>query len=292
MPAIRATQSGTSSTRRITSGQASSTTDGDHQAVVELATPVAPSLVVFPDSQAGLERFCVRYHAEGAVQGEFDGRIHTADSWPELLNKLTDDWFQAHSEAVAPGRRPAQINAERNSDRHTFNSLAQQRLANAELISRTQAHTTGETTFHTGDRVVAQAPNRDLRPNGGQRSDHVINGSVGTVTGFTGTVERPNVILDFESLGTAIVPHSWVATDLGSGRGGGIAPAHAVTSFKAEGQTYDVAFGLVDPTAAAFTDIGITSMAIDPTQESRTARCQRCCATSPSTMSRERTPDH
>ncbi len=37
--------------------------------------------------------------------------------------------------------------------------------------------------------------------------------------------------------------------NIGNGRGGGIAPAYAITSYKAEGQTYDAALGLAAPGA-------------------------------------------
>ena len=63
---------------------------------------------------------------------------------------------------------------------------------------------------------------------------------IGTVVAFTRQQgSAPDVVVDFDGLGIITVPHDFITTEVGPGRGGGITPAYAVTSFKAEGQTFD-----------------------------------------------------
>ena len=124
--------------------------------------------------------------------------------------------------------------AERNSDRHALNRRAQTLLRQADVIGRPVL--IGETAFHVGDRIVAQARNSELRAPDAQRRDHVINGSQGTVVAIKGPTTEADLVVDFDDLGAIRVPHDFIVTQVGPGRGGGITPGYAVTSFKAEGR--------------------------------------------------------
>ncbi|MFV0525050.1 MAG: hypothetical protein ACK5RL_11175 [Acidimicrobiales bacterium] len=165
--------------------------------------------------------------------------------------------------------------AERNHDRHTLNQLAQHHLRTAGIIHSPVE--IGENQFHIGDRVVAQKPDRDLRPGDASRRDHVLNGSTGTITHITAPQPGPDhngpghnidpnqaditlfedaraaggfITVEFDDLpGPVDVPFEWIETPIGPGRGGGLAPAYAVTSYKAEGRTYSAALGLAAPGA-------------------------------------------
>ncbi|MCP3881081.1 MAG: relaxase domain-containing protein, partial [Sulfitobacter sp.] len=176
-----------------------------------------------------------------------DGRVVTAESWPELLDDLAGQWFEHHVAAVDAGRAPSQMVAERNRDRAELNERAQTLLRGAGRLG--PGFEIGDQVFHVGDRVVAQEQHRDLRPEGASHHDRVLNGSTGTVTGFAGPETAPDPVVDFDGLGEIRVPHQWVAAPIGAGRGGGLAPAYAVTSYKAQGKTYDAALGLAAPGA-------------------------------------------
>ncbi len=174
-----------------------------------------------------------------------DGRIKTADTWPEVMDQLVADWHRHHTQALSVGRAPSQMIAERNRDRAALNDLAQTRLqVDGTLGARTDI---GGVRFHVGDRVVAQTAGYDLIPPDGSVRDHVINGSVGTITSLAGPRHAHDLVVDFDGLGEIRVPHEWIATEVGAGRGGGLAPAYAITSYKAEGQTFDTALGLAAP---------------------------------------------
>ncbi len=176
-----------------------------------------------------------------------DDRIVTSSSWEELLDTMAADWFVDHRRHLDNGTAASKMIAERNSDRHALNQRAQTLLRAAKGLG--EPVQIGETCFHVGDRIVAQAANRDLRPKNGPARDHVINGSQGTVIAFKGSTAAPDVVVAFDGLGPIRVPHSFAATEIGPGRGGGLTPAYAVTSFKAEGQTYDTGRNLAAPGA-------------------------------------------
>ena len=176
---------------------------------------------------------------------ENDNRIVTADSWKGLLDAMTADWYLDHRRHLEEGVLPSKMIAERNSDRHALNARAQQWLQDDGTLG--QGTQIGNARFHVGDRVVAQTKDRDLRADGANRRDHVINGSQGTVVAFKGSRRTPDLIVDFDGLGRIRVPNEFAAAEVGPGRGGGLSPAYAVTSFKAEGQTYDAGRNLAAP---------------------------------------------
>ncbi|MEZ5410181.1 MAG: MobF family relaxase [Acidimicrobiales bacterium] len=176
-----------------------------------------------------------------------DARIVTAPTWEELLDQMATDWYVDHRRHIAGQADPSKMVAERNGDRHALNRRAQALLRNDGLLHHPV--TIGDTEFHIGERVVAQARNSDLLADGADRRDHVINGSGGTIIAITGKRSTPDVVVNFDGLGAITVPHDFITTEVGPGRGGGITPAYAVTSFKAEGQTFDAGRNLAAPGA-------------------------------------------
>ena len=175
-----------------------------------------------------------------------DNRIIVTETWEDLLDQMAADWYVDHQRHRAGHTIGSQMIAERNADRHALNHRAQAWLRH----DGTLTHPTriGDDTFHLGDRVVAQRPDKTLTSHDGPRS-HIINGSVGTITAIRGDRDHPDLVVDFDHLGTIRIPHEFIATEVGPGRGGGLTPAYAVTSYKAEGQTYDTARGLAAPGA-------------------------------------------
>ena len=175
-----------------------------------------------------------------------DNRIVVAESWDDLLDQMAADWYIDHQRHQAGQTIGSQMIADRNIDRRALNRRAQTWLRD----DGTLTHPTriGDDTFHVGDRVVAQRPDKTLTgPDNGRA--HVLNGSIGTVIGFRGDPEHRGLVVDFDHLGRIEVPHDYIATETSPGRGGGLTPAYAVTSYKAEGQTYDAARGLAAPGA-------------------------------------------
>lgn len=176
-----------------------------------------------------------------------DARIVSAPTWEELLDQMAADWLVDHRRHIDHDVTPSKMVAERNNDRHALNRRAQALLRSEGLLAQPVA--IGDTDFHVGDRVVAQARNTDLYPNGADKRHHIINGSEGTVQAINGTRRAPKLSIEFDGLGVIDVPNDFITTEVGPGRGGGITPAYAVTSFKAEGQTFDAGRNLAAPGA-------------------------------------------
>lgn len=198
----------------------------------------------------GQVRVALDEYREGQVAAALqrldgDDRIVTAHSWDGLLDAMAADWYVDHRRHLEDGSLPSRMIAERNSDRHALNTRAQDWLsADGTLGAGVRI---GGARFHVGDRVVAQTKDPDLLAAGADRRDHVINGSQGTVIALTGPHKQRDLIVEFDGLGIIQVPHEFIATEVGPGRGGGLSPAYAVTSYKAEGQTYDAGRNLAAP---------------------------------------------
>ena len=193
-----------------------------------------------------LDEYRLGLIAAALARLDADDRIVTADSWDELLDQMSADWYldhQRHRDGTALGSK---MIAERNSDRHALNQRAQQWLRQDGTLGQ-GAQIGAAARFHVGDRVVAQTKNTDLTADGASRRDHLINGSQGTITALKGSRRAPDLVVDFDGLGSIRVPNEFVANQVGPGRGGGLTPAYAVTSFKAEGQTYDTGRNLAAP---------------------------------------------
>lgn len=175
-----------------------------------------------------------------------DDRFVTSGNWEDLLDTMVADWFLDHQRNTNGDAAPSKMIAERNSDRHALNRRAQALLVESKQIG--EGVRIGDSYFHRGDRIVAQARDVELRAPDAERRRHVINGSEGTITGIIGH-KKPDLLVDFDDLGTIRVPHEFIATEVGRGRGGGLTPAYALTSYKAEGQTYDSGRNLAAPGA-------------------------------------------
>ncbi len=176
-------------------------------------------------------------NVRGAVsQLEVDGRLTTTERWDELLDELVAAWQQHREVAVERGDGVSPMIAERNHDRRELNRRAQAVLRDTGVLG--EPVRIGREDFHIGEPVVTQTGNRDLMVGGRP----LVNGAFGTIT----TIDHDALTVTFDT-GTVPVPRDWVAEPVGPGRGGGLSPAHAVTSHKAEGRTYTAALGLAAP---------------------------------------------
>ena len=178
---------------------------------------------------------------------EDDNRIETAASWNEMLEDITRQWEPYFLKEI-DSSSPPQIITERHRDRVELNELAQRRLREAGVL--TTPVDIGPSTFHKGDLVVAQRSSRKLFPKRGAPKSSVINGSLGRIVGFRGERSKPDLVVKFNGVGKVRVPYSFVAESVGKGRGGGLEPGYAITSHKAQGQTWSVAFLVTAPGSA------------------------------------------
>jgi len=171
--------------------------------------------------------------ADALARLDTNQRIVTAPTTPELLDQLATDWYVDRHHAG----RPSRMIAEHHHDRRALNARAQALLRAAGTIDPDGVRI-GEATFHVGDDVIARAQNRHLRPHGAGRHAYVRNGTTGTVTAIIGPAGHADLIVDFVGRGPIRVPHDWLTAEVRPGVVGGLAPAYAVTSHAAQGDTY------------------------------------------------------
>jgi conjugative relaxase-like TrwC/TraI family protein len=177
--------------------------------------------------------------ADALARLDTNQRIVTAPTAPELMDALAADWYvdrqtHRHDPDVV---HPSRMIAEHHHERRALNARAQALLL-ADGTLTGDGVRIGESVFHVGDDVIARAQNRGLRPNGGDRDSYVRNGTTGRVVDIDGKTGREDLIVDFDDRGTIRVPHNWLTAQLRPGVTGGLAPAYAVTSHAAQGDTY------------------------------------------------------
>jgi hypothetical protein len=91
--------------------------------------------------------------------------------------------------------------------------------------------------FAVGDEVIAKKPDRQLRAVGASGADHVKNGSRGTVT----AVHDQYLVVEFIGKGKIRVPRRYVEQEIAPGLTGALQHAYCVTSYAAQGETYEAA---------------------------------------------------
>ena len=118
----------------------------------------------------------------------------------------------------------------------------------------------GEATFHVGDQVIARQQDRSLRPQGGDRNSFVRNGTRGVVVGIDAPQgSGPNLVVDFDRRGLITVPNEFLTKRLRPGVVGGLAPAYAMTTHAAQGDTYEASRGVItDRSSAAGTYVALS----------------------------------
>ena len=178
---------------------------------------------------------------------EHDDRIVTAATSTELLDDLAVDWFvDWRRHLAAPDQvEPSRMLAENHTVRRDLNARAQVLLKEEGLIG-VEGVKIGESTFHVGDQVVARQQDRDLRPTGGDRNSFVRNGTRGVVTAIEDAAgPAPRLVVDFDRRGPVTVPNEFLTKRLRPGVVGGLAPAYAMTTHAAQGDTYDTSRAVV-----------------------------------------------
>lgn len=169
---------------------------------------------------------------------EDDNRLVTAATPSEVLDTLAADWYQDwqahlnHPDTIAPSR----MLAENHTVRRELNERAQH-LLRADHHINPNGTRIGEATFHIGDHVIARQQNRDLHP--GNPHHYLRNGTRGIVTAIdTTNPAQPNLVVDFDDRGPITVNHEFLTQRLRPGVTGGLAPAYAMTTHAAQGDTY------------------------------------------------------
>ncbi len=174
--------------------------------------------------------------AEAVARLHANERIVTAPTNSELLDQLAADWYVDHRATRRDGGTESRMIAEHHHERRALNARAQA-LLRADGTLTGPGVRIGEARFHVGDTVIARAANRTLHPDGNPKN-YIRNGTVGTITAIDGRAGHERLTVDFEHRGPVTVPRTWLTEQIRPGVAGGLAPAYAVTSHAAQGDTY------------------------------------------------------
>jgi conjugative relaxase-like TrwC/TraI family protein len=171
-----------------------------------------------------------------------DGRVIEADDPQELLDRLVADWYADREQRRGQPDLPASsMVAEHHHERLQLNDRARALLI-ADGTLAGPALTVEGAQFQAGDEVIARLQDRRLRPAGGGRSSYVRNGTRGVVIGVIGLdSSAPRLLVDFDGRGPVDVPWTYLSAEIRPGVHGGLAHSYALTSYAAQGETYEAA---------------------------------------------------
>lgn len=228
---------------------------GGWAAVVEAHADITPALTEnrrMKGPEMEDVRLAAKEYREGHIERalrrlERGDRMITAPTSAELLDMIAVDWsvdWQRHL-ASPEDVLPSRMTAENHAIRRELNERAQVLLRADGLIDPDGVRI-GESTFHVGDQVIARQQDRQLRPPGGDRQAFVKNGTKGVVVAIEdGAGPAPSLIVDFDRRGPIPVPNEFLTKPLRPGVRGGLAPAYAMTTHAAQGDTYDASPSVV-----------------------------------------------
>lgn len=173
---------------------------------------------------------------------ETDGRLVEADTAEELLDHLVADWYGDRQRRVDdPGRAPSSMVAEHHHERRELTRRARTLLAADGTLTGPAIQVDG-VEWQAGDEVIARLQDRALRPAGGDRRSYVRNGTRGTVRAVLRPAgPTPALLVDFNGRGLIEVPWRYLTAEVRPGVHGGLTHSYALTSYAAQGETYDAA---------------------------------------------------
>ncbi len=161
-------------------------------------------------------------------------RLHTAHEAAELVADIVNAWHTDHRRHITEKTAPSRMMAEHHATRRLLNRSAQQLLRADGTITGTGTRV-GDEAIHVGDEVITRTQNRDITARNGRP---LRNGVVGTVVQI-GTGDRPWIDVNFAGLGIQRLDHDWLQQTIRPGVVGAIAPAYAITTHVAQGQTME-----------------------------------------------------
>ncbi len=166
-----------------------------------------------------------------------DDRVVEADTPDLLLDALAADWYVDRQQRSAnPDATPSSMTADHHVERRELNERARALLAADGTLRGPSVEVAGQ-SFQVGDEVVAMEQDRELRPNGADRSDFVRNGERGRVVEVAAG-RHPLVVVDFARRGRVSIDFEHLTKRVRPGVVGQIAHAYAVTSHMAQGENY------------------------------------------------------
>ena len=162
-------------------------------------------------------------------------RLHTAVEASDLIADIVHDWHADYRNHLTERSAPSRMMAEHHTTRRLLNQAAQE-LLRADGTITGPGVLIGEANIHVGDEVITRTQNRDAR---GANGRFLRNGVVGTVVSVHSDEHGPTIQVRFPGFGTTTLHSEWLTQQVRHGLDGAIAPAYAITTHVAQGQTME-----------------------------------------------------
>ncbi|MGH9043429.1 MAG: AAA family ATPase [Acidimicrobiales bacterium] len=208
----------------------------------------------------GEVRLALAEYHDGAIAAAMerlarDQRIVTAGSAGDLLDLMTADWYVDRQPAATdPEFGRSSMTAAHHDERRALVARARALLQADGTLHGPELVAAG-TAFCAGDEVMAKVPNRSLRPERGDRTSYVKNGTRGIVVSVGGA----HLVVDFEHRGGITVPRTYLEQQIAPVVRGGLFHSYCLTTYAAEGDTYGAARHLgTDHSSRAELYVGLT----------------------------------
>jgi ATP-dependent exoDNAse (exonuclease V) alpha subunit len=142
------------------------------------------------------------------------------------------------------------MTADHHAERRELNHRARALLAADGTLSGPALDLPG-LSFRAGDEVIAVQGDHRLRAPGAAAKDHVKTGERGKVVEvrLAKELRHSAVVVDFERRGRVVVDHGHLTSRVRPGVIGRLAHSYALTTYAAQGETYEAGRGLATEAA-------------------------------------------
>lgn len=179
------------------------------------------------------------------------GRVVEADSPEEVVDALVADWYHDRQRRLAdPTLAVSTMTADHHAERRELNHRARALLIADGSLTGPSLDLPG-ISFRAGDEVIAVQGDCRLRAPGAVLKDHVKTGERGKVVEVRlgKELRHSALVVDFERRGRVVVDHGHLTHRVRPGVIGRLAHSYALTTYAAQGETYEAGRGLATEAA-------------------------------------------
>ncbi len=179
------------------------------------------------------------------------GRVVEADSPEAVIDALVADWYHDRQRRLGdPTLAVSTMTADHHAERRELNHRARALLLADGTLAGPSLDLPG-ISFRAGDEVIATQGDYRLRAPGAGAKDHVKTGERGRVVEVRLAKELRHSVLvvDFERRGRVVVDHGHLTHRVRPGVIGRLAHSYALTTYAAQGETYEAGRGLATEAA-------------------------------------------
>ena len=179
------------------------------------------------------------------------GRVVEADSPEEVIDALVADWYHDRQRRLAdPELAVSTMTADHHLERRELNHRARALLAADGTLSGPSLDLPG-ISFRAGDEVIAVQGDHRLRAPRAEYKDHVKTAERGKVVEVRlgKELSESSLVVDFERRGRVEVDYGHLTHRVRPGVVGRLTHSYALTTYAAQGETYEAGRGMATEAA-------------------------------------------